>query len=129
MDPSLHLIFNLPIINLTILDCVSVTLMDKAHDTRVELQGPRDEQWDQLHIGVAFKFLQDVTDAGGKHWHCVWATLAEYDERRGEGDSACVFRSYDDVYLDTLQTRSPKKNKSPRKQHSRKEYGHRINHD
>jgi hypothetical protein len=132
MDPSLDLIFNPPtgqlLVDLTIVDCATITLMDKAHDTRVELQGPRDEQWDQHHIGVAFKFLEDIVDGGGKGWHCVWATLAEYDGERGE---ACVFRSYDDVYLDTLQrspSRSPKK-RSPRKQHSRKEYGHRNNHN
>jgi hypothetical protein len=129
MDPSLDLIFNPPsghlLLDLTIVDCVAITLMDKAHDTRVELQGPRDEQWDQHHIGVAFKFLQDIAEGhGGKGWHCVWATLAEYDEERGESHSACVFRSYNDVYLDTLQrspSRSPKK-RSPRK---RNEYGHR----
>jgi len=124
MDPSLHLIFNPPsgqqLVDLTIVDCATITLMDKAHDTRVELQGPRDEQWDQLHIGVAFKFLEQTGD--GKGWHCVWATLAEYDRERGEGDSACVFRSYDDVYLDTLQ-RSPKK-KNPRKKNSRNHLGH-----
>jgi hypothetical protein len=124
MDPSLHSIFNTPagqlLVDLTIVDCATITLMDKAHDTRVELQGPRDEQWDQHHIGVAFKFLEETGDGSGKGWHCVWATLAEYDEDRGEGDSACVFRSYDDVYLDILQRspRSPKK-RNPRRKGSR----------
>jgi len=108
--------------DLTIADCAAITLMDKAHDARVELQGPRDEQWDQHHIGVAFKFLEETGDGSGKGWHCIWATLAEYDEERGEGDRACVFRSFDDVYLETLQQRSPQrspKKRSPRKKASR----------
>jgi len=136
MDSSLDPIFNPPsgqlLVDLTILDCATITLMDKAHDTRVELQGARHEQWDQHHIGVAFKFLEDSTgDASGKGWgwHCVWATLAEYDEERGEGDRACVFRSYDDVYLESLQRspqRSPKK-RGPRKS-SRSGSGDWSNH-
>lgn len=120
MDPSLLSIFNTQglLSGLTIVDCVSITLMDKAHDTRVEPEGPRHERWDQHHIGVAFKFLEDATgDGSGKGWHCIWATLAEYDEERGQGERACVFRSYDDVYLETLQ-RSPQH--SPRKRGPRK---------
>jgi len=101
MDPSLDPIFNPPnghlLVNLTIADCASVTLMDKAHDARRELQGSRDEQWDQHHIGVAFKFLEET--GSKKSWHCVWATLAEHDGEHG----ACVFRSFDDVYLEKLQ--------------------------
>lgn len=118
MDPSLDPIFNPPsghlVVDLTIADCASVTLMDKAYDARRELQGARDEQWDQHHIGVAFKFLEE--SGTGKSWHCVWATLAEYDEEHG----TCVFRSFDDVYLEKLQRtpqRSARKRGPPR--HSR----------
>lgn len=115
MDPTLDPIFNPPsgqlFVDLTIEDCASITLMDKAYDARVELQGTRNEHWDQHHIGVAFKFREDAAgDRGRKSWHCVWATLAEYDSQQG----GCVFRSYDDVYVDVLhRDRSPQK--SPRK--------------
>lgn len=107
--------------NLTIIDCALITLLDKAHDVRNELQGPRDEQWDQHHIGVAFKFLEEVRcDPHGRGWHCVWATLAEY-----EADHACVFRSYDDVYLESLPPasplRSPKKRSPKKRTSSRKD--------
>jgi hypothetical protein len=123
MDPSLHPIFNPPpsqILNLTILDCATITLMDKAHDTRSELQGRRREQWDQHHVGVAFKFLEE--GASGKGWHCVWATLAEYDEEMGAGEGACVFRSYDDVYLENLPPRSPTKRSSPKKRRGKADW-------
>lgn len=119
MDPSLDPIFNPPggqhFVDLTISDCASITLMDKAHDSRGgrSFSGARDEKWDQSHTGVAFKFREESGNGNGKSWHCVWATLAEYD---GE-DGPCVFRSYDDVYLERLQRspqRSPKK-RSPRK--------------
>jgi len=125
MDSYLDFIFNPPtgqlLVDLTIVDCATITLMDKAHDARVELQGRRDEQWDQHHIGVAFKFLEETGDGNGKGWHCIWATLAEYDEN---GDRSCVFRSYDDVYLDILQRspRSPKK-PYPRRKSSRNASG------
>lgn len=78
---------------LTIVDCALITLTDKAFEIKTRL-----EQWDQNHLGVAFKFAEDNA------WHCVWATLMEHDDMMGE----CVFRSYDDVYLDQLQ-RSPRK--------------------
>ena len=57
---------------------------------------PHQQRWDQDHIGLAFKFGED------KIWHCVWATLAEYDDQLG----TCVFRSYHDVYLEQVQMRS-----------------------
>ena len=79
----------------TIDDCVLITLADKAFDSR-----QREQRWDQSHAGVAFKFRED------RSWHCVWATLTDHEHGQ------CVFRSYDDVYLDQLQ-------RSPRKRHSR----------
>ncbi|KAG1716413.1 hypothetical protein ID866_765 [Astraeus odoratus] len=79
----------------TIDRCSLVTLTDKAFQT-----SQREHRWDQNHIGVAFKFSEDQV------WHCVWATLTDHE------NGTCVFRSYDDVYLDQLQ-------RSPRKRHSR----------
>ncbi|KII92160.1 hypothetical protein PLICRDRAFT_463139 [Plicaturopsis crispa FD-325 SS-3] len=103
MDSWLDPVFNPPsgqaTVDLTIVDCAYITLSDKAF---LRKQTESAAEWDQSHSGVAFKF-QDG------HWHCVWATLAEYAERQGP----CVFRSYDDVYLDKLQ-------RSPRKPHPRK---------
>ena len=72
-------------------DCVLITLTDKAFALK-----QNEQRWDQNHIGVAFKFRED------RSWHCVWATLADHEHGQ------CVFRSYDDVYLDQLQ-RSPRK--------------------
>lgn len=75
----------------TMEDCVLITLTDKAFDVK-----QREQRWDQNHTGLAFKFRED------RSWHCVWATLTDRD------NGHCVFRSYDDVYLDQLQ-RSPRK--------------------
>lgn len=87
----------------TIHHCALVTLTDKAFEA-----GQKEQRWDQNHIGVAFKFSEDQV------WHCVWATLTDYKH------GACIFRSYDDVYLDQLQ-RSPRKHRrapsSPMKRH------------
>ncbi|KAF8135679.1 hypothetical protein EV363DRAFT_1321294 [Boletus edulis] len=78
----------------TIEDCVLITLTDKAFDAKQKAQ-----RWDQNHTGVAFKFRED------RSWHCVWATLTDHE------GGQCVFRSYDDVYLDRLQ-RSPRKRRA-----------------
>lgn len=86
-DGQLHVAF-------TIEDCVLITLTDKAFDSK-----QREQRWDQNHIGVAFKFRED------RSWHCVWATLTDHESGQ------CVFRSYDDVYLDQLQ-HSPRKRRS-----------------
>ncbi|KAG1867378.1 hypothetical protein F4604DRAFT_1927690 [Suillus subluteus] len=75
----------------TIKNCALITLTDKAFESR-----EREQRWDQNHTGVAFRFFED------QMWHCVWATLTDHD--RG----TCVFRSYDDVYIDQLH-RSPRK--------------------
>lgn len=101
MDSSLDDLFTSgQPINLPIVDCALITLSDKAFE-RKPAHNPREAQWDQKHLGVAFKFAE--ADA---RWHCVWATLEDHDAQLG----TCVFRSYDDVYLDRLQ-RSPTKPK------------------
>ncbi|KAG9316389.1 hypothetical protein JVU11DRAFT_2422 [Chiua virens] len=78
-------------VTVTIEACALITLSDKAFVIK-----EREQRWDQNHTGVAFKFRED------RSWHCVWATLT--DRENGQ----CVFRSYDDVYLDQLH-RSPRK--------------------
>ncbi|KAJ7497539.1 hypothetical protein FB451DRAFT_1019319 [Mycena latifolia] len=95
MDPSLNDLFAGDAVDLTVTDCALITLSDKAFARR-----PRqDDQWDQHHLGVAFKFA-----GGAEPWHCVWAILQDHDAATGE----CVLRTYDDVYLEHLQ-RSPRK--------------------
>ncbi|KIJ67945.1 hypothetical protein HYDPIDRAFT_107489 [Hydnomerulius pinastri MD-312] len=95
MDPTLGALLNDSDgqldVDLLIDDCALITLTDKAFESR-----QREQRWDQNHIGVAFKFREDQV------WHCVWATLTDHEK------GSCVFRSYDDVYLDQLQ-RSPRK--------------------
>ena len=102
MDYASDAIFNPPggvlHTDLTIRDCAMIHLSDRAFDST--------QQWDQSHQGIVFKF------GGENSWHCVWAALAEYDET----DGRCIFRSYNDVYLESLQ-RSPR---SPRKRQPRK---------
>ncbi|KAF8844651.1 hypothetical protein BDN67DRAFT_962581 [Paxillus ammoniavirescens] len=78
-------------VDLTIDDCALITLTDKAFESR-----QREQRWDQNHIAIALKFGQNQA------WRCVWATLTDQENGR------CVFRSYDDVYLEQLQ-RSPRK--------------------
>lgn len=78
----------------TIKDCALITLTDKAFESR-----EREQRWDQNHTGVAFRCLED------RMWHCVWATLTDHDHDK------CVFRSYDDVYIDQLH-RSPRKHRA-----------------
>ncbi|KAJ6587152.1 hypothetical protein DFH09DRAFT_247467 [Mycena vulgaris] len=105
MDPSLDALFAGAAVDLTVADCALITLSDKAFARR----GPGDEQWDQHHLGVAFKFAAADAEGGGG-WHCVWAILQDHDAATGE----CVFRTYDDVYLEHIQ-RSPRKPKHRRK--------------
>ncbi|KAL4080322.1 hypothetical protein V8B97DRAFT_735122 [Scleroderma yunnanense] len=78
----------------TIDHCALVTLTDKAFEAK-----QREHRWDQNHTGVAFRFSEDQV------WHCVWATLSDHE------NGMCIFRSYDDVYLDQLH-RSPHKRRS-----------------
>jgi hypothetical protein len=85
--------------DLTIRDCAFVTLSDRAFDLK-----QRGAEWRQHHRGIAFKFSEESL------WHCVWATLAEHDEKLG----TCVFRSYNDVFLRNIQRPNPKHH-SPKK--------------
>lgn len=97
-------------LDLLVVDCALITLSDKAFERKhsrdgKESRNSHDFRWDQKHLGVAFKFAEEEP-----RWHCVWATLAEYDEEQG---GSCVFRSYDDVYLENILP-------SPRKKHQKK---------
>jgi len=104
MDPSLNELFDSgEAVDLTVTDCALITLSDKAFARQSD---KLDDQWDQRHLGVAFKFA----GAGGSSWHCVWAILQDHDTTTGE----CILRTYDDVYLEQLQ-RSPRKSRHRKK--------------
>lgn len=104
MDSSLSDLLNRgQLVDLTIVDCALITLSDKAFERKQNLG---ETQWDQKHLGIALKFAGESPEP---RWHCIWATLQEHDESLG----ICVFRTYDDVYLERLQ-RSPTK-QSPTK--------------
>lgn len=114
MDASLSALFDPPgghrALNLPILDCTLVRLTDKAFERRqTETDADAGQRWDQSHLSLAFKF------GDARRWHCVWATLEEHDAQRG----ACVFRSFDDVYLERIdrdrQAISMRSPASPRK--------------
>ncbi|KAG1734702.1 uncharacterized protein EDB91DRAFT_583413 [Suillus paluster] len=98
MDSSLEQLLSTPtgqaVVEWTIEDCALITLTDKAFESR-----EKEQRWDQNHTGVAFRFSKD------RMWHCVWATLTDHH------DGTCVFRSYDDVYVDQLH-RSPRKRRA-----------------
>ncbi|KAI0745759.1 hypothetical protein C8Q76DRAFT_764874 [Earliella scabrosa] len=85
-------------LSLTISHAASITLSDKAFQAHAGARGPKEateDRWTQRHAAFALKFEEE------HGWHCVWATMAEYDEKDGE---RCVFRNYADVYLDRLHT-------------------------
>ena len=87
-------------VRLTIANCRFVQLKDIAH----ERKDTTESRWNVEHLALAIKFEEE---AG---WHCVWATMAEYDGQYGP----CTFRSFDDVYLDQIQ-RAPRRHGSIRK--------------
>ncbi|CCM01481.1 uncharacterized protein FIBRA_03535 [Fibroporia radiculosa] len=105
MDSGLEPIFNhtkdLREVHLTVSNAARVTLADKAFD-----KGGRGSKWDQTHRGIALKFKED------NQWHCVWATLAEYDDVERMN---CTFRSYHDVYLDVLDQPATSRKRRSRK--------------
>ncbi|KAF7321732.1 hypothetical protein MKEN_00694900 [Mycena kentingensis (nom. inval.)] len=104
MSPALNeLVDSGDVVDLTVTDCALITLSDKAF-------AGIDNCWDQRHLGLAFKFATASDDAASP-WHCVWAVLEEHSTA-----GACVFRTYDDVYLEELQ-------RSPRKPRHRKKSG------
>jgi hypothetical protein len=78
-------------------------------DTAYEWSETAESRWHVEHLALALKFAEEPG------WHCVWATMAEYDD----GDfGPCTFRNFDDVYLAELElnTSSHRKRKSPQKQ-------------
>ncbi|RPD59823.1 hypothetical protein L227DRAFT_468960, partial [Lentinus tigrinus ALCF2SS1-6] len=101
-------------LRLTISHAASITLSDKAFQARPgpssdggleglglglpKVRTQREDRWTQRHAAFALKFEEE------QGWHCVWATMAEYDEQDRE---QCVFRNYADVYLDRLQAPAP----------------------
>jgi len=78
-----------------------VSLKDTAHQWSEKAES----RWNVEHLAFALKFAEEPG------WHCVWATMAEYDGDFGP----CTFRSFDDVYLAELRP-SPRKRKFPQKQ-------------
>ncbi|KAF9501900.1 hypothetical protein BDN71DRAFT_1438635 [Pleurotus eryngii] len=84
---------------LAIIDCVLVTLTDKAFERKHinDCWEAKESRWDQNHLGLAFKLAEDTP-----RWRCVWATMSDYDPASG----SAIFRSYDDVYLKKLQRSS-----------------------
>ncbi|KAI0374022.1 hypothetical protein BV20DRAFT_921171, partial [Pilatotrama ljubarskyi] len=91
-------------VRLTVKHAAMITLADKAFQVQPGRgvydsagsgvgRGARESRWTQRHAAFAIKFVEE----GG--WHCIWATLAEYDEKDVE---TCVFRNFADVYVDSL---------------------------
>jgi hypothetical protein len=78
--------------------------MVELKDTAYERSHTAESRWNVGHIALALKFAEVPG------WHCVWATMAEYDGEFGP----CTFRSFDDVYLAELHP-SPRKRKAPQK--------------
>jgi hypothetical protein len=91
-------------VHLTVTHARLVKLKDTAH----EWSGTRDSRWKIEHLALALKFAEQPG------WHCVWATMAEYDGDFGP----CTFRSFEDVYLAELDP-SPRMRKSPPPKHGR----------
>lgn len=87
----------------TVSQATLITLTDRAF--QAGKQGRPDSEWKQIHSAIAFKLQEEG------RWHCLWATLAEYDAA-----GHCIFRSFDDVYLERVE-RVPQKSpqKSPQK--------------
>ncbi|KAA1476097.1 hypothetical protein DENSPDRAFT_756023, partial [Dentipellis sp. KUC8613] len=77
-------------VRLTVTHARLVGVRDTAHDLRAASAG----RWIVEHLALALRFAEPEADG----WHCVWATMAEYDGRFGP----CLFRSFDDVYLDEI---------------------------
>jgi hypothetical protein len=88
-------------VQLTVTHARLVELKDTAH----EWSETAESRWNVEHLALALKFTEEPG------WHCVWATMAEYDGEFGP----CTFRSFDDVYLAELRPSSPRKRKSPQK--------------
>ncbi|KAJ6596668.1 hypothetical protein B0H10DRAFT_2088376 [Mycena sp. CBHHK59/15] len=107
MDSDLDALVAARPARLTVAACALITLSDKAFAAR------EGDSWDQRHLGLALRFATAGAHDAAEPWHCVWATLQDHDAATGE----CVFRTYDDVYLEKLP-RSPRKSKHCRSSHS-----------
>ncbi|CDO77332.1 hypothetical protein BN946_scf184775.g23 [Trametes cinnabarina] len=84
-------------VKLTVKHAAMITLSDKAFQMESGGRGTRsgtarESRWTQKHAAFAVK-----------GWHCIWATLAEYDEK---DVGTCVFRNFADVYVDSVQPTS-----------------------
>lgn len=103
MDSGLDaILFANESLNLEVTDCAFITLQDAAFDCKHARVPSKTVSWDQNHLGVALKFSEQ-----NPRWHCIWASMEERDEQL----ATCVFRSYDDVYLERLHRTPRKKNK------------------
>ena len=91
-------------VHLTITHARFVQLKDTAY----EWSETRESRWNVEHLALALKFAEEPG------WHCVWATMAEYDGDFGP----CTFRSFEDVYLAELDS-SPRVHKSLSPKHGR----------
>ncbi|ETW80836.1 hypothetical protein HETIRDRAFT_247307, partial [Heterobasidion irregulare TC 32-1] len=78
-------------VRLTVARSTFVKLKDTAH-ARAPASGA-ESRWGVEHLALAIQFEEQPG------WHCVWATMAEYEGEFGP----CKFRSFDDVYLDKIQ--------------------------
>ena len=96
-------------VRLTVSHATSITLSDKAFQIRSGPKAdaststkaaplPREDRWTQRHAAFALKFEEE------QGWHCVWATMVEFDTTNKE---RCVFRNYADVYVDRLHAAAP----------------------
>jgi hypothetical protein len=85
-------------VQLTVIHARWVELKDTAH----EWSETAESRWNVEHRALALKFAEEPG------WHCVWATMAEYDGKFGP----CTFRSFVNVYLAELHS-SPRKRKFP----------------
>ncbi|OCB86871.1 hypothetical protein A7U60_g6044 [Sanghuangporus baumii] len=106
MDEVLLRMLEVPgrhVVDREITDCAHIRLADKAYERR-----EWEQSWTQSHVAVAFKF------AGESRWHCIWAMRAEYDER------GCIFRAFDDVYLQVLDRQLPR---SPQRRFEQRRQG------
>ncbi|KAH9858703.1 hypothetical protein C2E23DRAFT_694812, partial [Lenzites betulinus] len=95
-------------VRLTVKHAAMITLADKAFQvqpggssgsgTPGGGKSAHETRWTQKHAAFAIKFDEQPG------WHCMWATLAEYDL---EERDVCVFRNFADVYVDSLHPPTP----------------------
>ncbi|EIM79179.1 uncharacterized protein STEHIDRAFT_106408 [Stereum hirsutum FP-91666 SS1] len=93
-------------VRLTVVDCRFI----KMKETAYERSDTCDHEWEVQHLALAIKF--EERDG----WHCCWATCGVYDKR---DYGPCLFRSFDDVYLQQVQ-KSPKSSKKQKRRPKQK---------